>query len=111
MAKEKNEKEPSKPPTSSKKRRCCKCLFWTFSTLVAVAAILAGILWRMVFYHNQIPLEVAESIGDAGIQMFFQHDQDGDGYLSIREYEALFLLLKENTKTNVRETDFCFLQL
>lgn len=100
MAEEKSEQEKPKPPQASKKGRCCKCLFWTFSILVAVAAILAGVLWRLVFYHTQIPVEVAESIGDEGIQLFFQHDRDGDGYLSLTEYEALYLLMKD-TRTNI----------
>lgn len=95
MAEEKTKEEKPKPQPPSKRRRCCKCLFWTFSILVAIAAILAGVLWRLVsLSHTEIPVEVVESIGDDGIQLFFQHDRDGDGYLSLTEYETLYLLLK-----------------
>ena len=105
MAEEKTKEEKPKPQPPSKRRRCCKCLFWTFSILVAIAAILAGVLWRLVsLSHTEIPVEVVESIGDDGIQLFFQHDRDGDGYLSLTEYETLYLLLKGHG-TNVRGLD------
>lgn len=94
MAGDKTKEEKPKPQRS-KKAQCCKCLFWTFSILVAVVGILAGLFWHLVLRSNtEIPLEIVESIGDEGVQLFFQHDRDGDGYLSLAEYETVFLLLR-----------------
>ena len=106
---EKKEKTADKPPDKpqrSKKAKCCRCLFWTFSVVIAVAAILAGFLWRLITNAGiDVPVEVVENIGHDGVQLFFQHDMDGDGYLTIREYEALYLLLKGHG-TNVSYQDW-----
>ena len=102
----KEEKIPDKPPRS-KKAKCCRCLFWTGSVLVAAVAIFLGLFWRVIFNAVDIPVEVIESIGDNGIQMFFAHDRDGDGYLSLKEYESLYLMLK-GQDNNVRNKFYLF---
>ena len=93
-AEDENEKKPTSKLPRSKKAKCCRCLFWTGSILTALAAIFLGLFWRVIFYDVIIPEHILESIGQDGIQLFFSHDRDSDGQLSLEEYEALYLLLK-----------------
>lgn len=98
---DKNGEETVTKPQRSKKAKCCRCLFWTFSVLTALLAILAGLSWQLFLgWNGDVPVDIIESIGHSGIQLFFQHDRDGDGYLSLREYETLYLLLKEGGRKN-----------
>ncbi|KAL3872735.1 hypothetical protein ACJMK2_035939 [Sinanodonta woodiana] len=77
--------------TNTKKTRSCFriCMFWTVSTIVGLIAVGAGF-----FYYNlrdpfYVSNEIYESIGQNGVQLFFQHDRNMDGYLSIDEFESV----------------------
>ncbi|KAK3598667.1 hypothetical protein CHS0354_020428 [Potamilus streckersoni] len=73
-----------------KKGSCCRrCIFWTVSIIVGLIAVGAGFF----YYHLRNPFyvsdEIYESIGQNGVQLFFQHDRNKDGYLSIDEFESV----------------------
>ena len=80
-------KEPKDPP----KRRCScrKIFFWTSAFIVGLVGVIAGYVY-VKMREREIPEEVYHALGFEGVQMFTAHDRNGDGYLSIVEYEALY---------------------
>ena len=76
-------------PIVKKRCSCMKVIFWTGAVIVGIASILGGYLY-MYMRERDIPKEIYDTLGLEGVQMFVAHDRDGDGYLSIEEYEALY---------------------
>lgn len=73
----------------SKMTSCCKCMFWTLSVVVGILAIVIGGIY-VWFSSDEIPESVAMHLGDVGVQTFKAFDRNGDGYISIHEFEPLY---------------------
>lgn len=73
-------------------------LFFSTSVLVGFISVMIG---SYVAYVKMIPREpntdILHNVGIEGVQLFELHDRDGDGYLSIEEFEPfIYRLLESN---------------
>ncbi|KAL5008485.1 hypothetical protein ScPMuIL_014066 [Solemya velum] len=83
--------------------RIGKWIFWISAVLVGLAAVICGYyisVARRIHYRmdiDSIPEAVLDQIGVNGAMMFLMFDQDGDGYISIEEFQPLLQSLTGST--------------
>ncbi|KAH3846067.1 hypothetical protein DPMN_088361, partial [Dreissena polymorpha] len=75
--------------------KTCRCLFWIGSLCTCLLAVIVGIILHKA-YRPDVPAYLLESIGEEGVQVFMAFDRDGDGYLSMDEYEELYLSMLDS---------------